>query len=104
MPVASYMIGLPGETREDLEMTYRLAVRLDAYDLNPNVFYPYPGTRLRRECEERGLLPANHADLPADLSETTLELEYLSRADVREYFEKLTGLRLSARHSRQAGD
>jgi anaerobic magnesium-protoporphyrin IX monomethyl ester cyclase len=93
MPIASYMIGLPGETREDLELTLRFAERLDAFDLNTNVYYPYPGTQLGRDCEKRGLLPENHADLPADLSESTLDLEHLSRADVREYFEKLTSLR-----------
>ena len=69
--------------------------------MNPNVYYPYPGTRLRRECEERGLLPENHADLPADLSESTLDLEHLTRADVREYFEKLTRLRHRARRAHQ---
>ncbi len=56
----SFMCGIPGETREDLQQSVDLALRL--LKINPNVhispfyiFTPYPGTDLFRVAQEQGL-------------------------------------------------
>jgi len=51
-----FVIGIPGETKEDLQETVRYAARLrrlgcDTVDINCAV--PYPGTRLYRQCLEK---------------------------------------------------
>jgi anaerobic magnesium-protoporphyrin IX monomethyl ester cyclase len=59
MPVYSFMAGLPGETRQDVEMTLDLMMRLK--DTNPRArFYklalytPFPGTALFDQCIAMG--------------------------------------------------
>lgn len=58
-PFVSYMIGLPTETREEIEMSLRLALKIrkmapDAI-LLPLVFRPYPGGDLYEDCKKDGL-------------------------------------------------
>ncbi len=101
MSVNNYMLGLPGETREDLEQTLQLAAELDAYDFAYYVFYPFPGTHLFRVCQSRGLLPDDYLDLPANHRTSILELEHLSHDDIAEYYEKFTQLRLHTWLKRQ---
>jgi len=50
------MIGLPTETEEEFVDTVRMnrACQPDGYNLN--IFYPYPGTKLAKLCEEKGYL------------------------------------------------
>lgn len=93
MVTANYMIGLPGETREDLEETIRLAEVLPAYDFGYFVFYPYPGTQLFRECQARGYLPEDYLDLPANHRESILKLDTLTQQDIAEYYDRFTRLR-----------
>lgn len=57
LTTANHMLGLPGETREDLELTLALHEELRPDDFGYFVFYPYPGTDLYRVCLERGYLP-----------------------------------------------
>lgn len=90
---ANYMLGLPGETREDLDQTLALAEQLDAFDFGYFVFYPYPGTQLFRVCQERGLLPEDYLDRPANHRASILKLEHLTREDIDEVYEGFTALR-----------
>lgn len=58
-PQYSFMIGLPGEKREDMMMTLELIDRLIALGsgvqiLGPQAFRPYPGSTLYEECKEAG--------------------------------------------------
>jgi radical SAM superfamily enzyme YgiQ (UPF0313 family) len=50
------LLGLPGETEWDLQQTLRVLERCPGVYPNPNIFTPLPGTRLYRECLERGEL------------------------------------------------
>ena len=93
MVTANFMLGLPGETREDLQQTVDLAEQLAVLDFGYFVFYPYPGTQLFQECLQKGYLPANYLDLPANHRGTILDLPGLTNADIAEYFDKLTDLR-----------
>lgn len=90
---ANYMLGLPGETREDLQMTLDLAEELEVLDFGYFVFYPYPGTQLFRECIDRGYLPADYLERAANHRESILDLPGLDTADVGEYYDRFTALR-----------
>lgn len=50
----SFMLGLPGETKEDLMASYRFAEKLDADWCQFNIFIAYPDSPLYREMLETG--------------------------------------------------
>ena len=54
---ANYMMGVPGETMEEMQQTIDLHLELDPGDFGYFVFYPYPGTHLFHECKRRGQVP-----------------------------------------------
>jgi len=90
---ANYMLGLPEETRDDLQQTLDLAEELEAFDFAYFVFYPYPGTHLFNYCLDKGYLPADYLDREANHRESILSLPTLTQSDITEYYEKFTKLR-----------
>jgi len=52
--MASFIIGLPGETKETLKETDRFAQELEA-SYGFNVLSPFPGTEVREKAEEYGI-------------------------------------------------
>src|SRR6267142_1282646 len=52
----TFILGLPGETRETIEATIRFAREIDPHTLQVSLAAPYPGTALYREALERGWL------------------------------------------------
>ena len=54
--LASFIIGFPGETREDVEKTIAFAKKLDTDYAQFSFATPYPGTELYRLAKEKGLL------------------------------------------------
>jgi radical SAM superfamily enzyme YgiQ (UPF0313 family) len=52
----TFIMGLPGETRETIEETIRFACELDPETLQVSIAAPYPGTSMYREALERGWL------------------------------------------------
>ena len=52
----TFMIGLPGETRETIYQTIELARRLPNDSLQFSIATPFPGTEFYRQCEENGWL------------------------------------------------
>lgn len=50
------MIGLPGETREDFLQTIRINREAEVDTPMLSFFYPFPGTRLRGHCVEKGYI------------------------------------------------
>src|SRR5216684_8620382 len=50
----TFILGLPGETRETIEATIRFAQEIDPHTLQVSLAAPYPGTALYREALERG--------------------------------------------------
>ncbi|MDD4979826.1 MAG: cobalamin-dependent protein [Candidatus Omnitrophica bacterium] len=63
-----FVVGLPGETREHLNNTFKLAKKLQADNVNFFFATPLPGTRLLELCKEKKLIPSefNYKDLKAD--------------------------------------
>ncbi len=93
MVTANYMLGLPGETREELQQTFDLALELQAFDFGYFVFYPYPGTALFRLCLEKGYLPGDFLERDANHRESILNLPDLTPDDIAEYYDRFTALR-----------
>jgi radical SAM superfamily enzyme YgiQ (UPF0313 family) len=52
----TFILGLPGETRETIEATIRFAQEIDPHTLQVSLAAPYPGTALYREAQARGWL------------------------------------------------
>ena len=61
-----FIFGFPGETREDMEETLRLAKKLDPDFVSFHPVVPYPGTKLYEEVKDRveGLFPVSCSDIP----------------------------------------
>lgn len=90
---ANYMLGLPGETAADIEMTLAINREIDPDDFGYFVFYPYPGTPLSRTCREKGYLPADYLERPATHRESVLDLPGLSREEIAAYYGRFTQAR-----------
>ena len=57
----TFILGLPGETRETIERTIAFAKEVDPYSLQVSLAAPYPGTELYRQATEEGWLRAPDA-------------------------------------------
>jgi len=90
---ANYMLGMPEETRDDLQQTLDLAEQLDVLDFGYFVFYPYPGTQLFQECRDKGYLPEDYLEREANHRESILTLPTLTNDDIGEYYDAFTDLR-----------
>lgn len=67
VPAASFMMGLPDETADDIIKTAGLILNLskvnpDIIISGPAIFRPYPGSELFRRCEEKGLVAPKTLD------------------------------------------
>jgi hopanoid biosynthesis associated radical SAM protein HpnJ len=59
----TFILGLPGETRETIEETIRFATEINPHTIQVSLAAPYPGTFLYRQAVENGWLDAKHAEL-----------------------------------------
>jgi hopanoid biosynthesis associated radical SAM protein HpnJ len=59
----TFILGLPGETRETIEETIRFATEVNPHTIQVSLAAPYPGTELYREALEHGWLDEAHAEL-----------------------------------------
>ena len=57
MMIVDFIIGLPGETWEDIRSSFDFADKMNADLCNFNIAVPYPGTELHLYMAEHGLLP-----------------------------------------------
>ena len=96
MATANYMIGLPGETVADIEQTLTLNAALAPDDFVCFIFYPFPGTALFGQCRQKGYLPSNFWELPADTQQSVLELPDLSAGDIYRYHQRFEEIREDA--------
>lgn len=90
---ANYMLGLPGETGEDIEATLSLHDQLMPDDFGYFVFYPYPGTHLFNYCESAGFIPEDYLSLPANHRRSILSMPQLGTDEIAEYFDRFTRIR-----------
>jgi radical SAM superfamily enzyme YgiQ (UPF0313 family) len=90
LATANYMLGLPGETKADIEATLDLNLKLQPDDFSYFVFYPYPGTHLFNVCRKKGYLPGKYLELPANNRQSILTLPDITQNDIRDFYDRFT--------------
>ena len=73
----TFILGLPGETRETIEETIRFAREVNPHPIQVSIAAPYPGTELYRQAVEKGWLPEDD-DGTMLVSESGTQLAALS--------------------------
>src|SRR5256885_8051249 len=59
----TFILGLPGESKETIEETVRFATEINPHTLQVSLAAPYPGTFLHKQAVENGWLDEAHAEL-----------------------------------------
>ena len=59
----TFIMGLPGETKETIQETIRFATEINPHTLQVSLAAPYPGTFLHKQATENGWLDAGNAEL-----------------------------------------
>src|SRR5204862_7901465 len=59
----TFILGLPGETKEPIEETIQFAAEINPHTIQVSLAAPYPGTYLHRQAVENGWLDLAHAEL-----------------------------------------
>ena len=79
----TFILGLPGETRETIRETIEFAKEVDPFSLQVSLAAPYPGTELYRQARENGWFRED-LDLVDGHGQQTAALEYadLSRDEI----------------------
>jgi hopanoid biosynthesis associated radical SAM protein HpnJ len=80
----TFIVGLPGETRETLQQTMEWAKRINPHTIQISMAAPYPGTFLYKQALENGWLDADNATLVDDYGNQVAPLHYpdLSHAEI----------------------
>jgi radical SAM superfamily enzyme YgiQ (UPF0313 family) len=80
----TFILGLPGETRETIEETIRFATEINPHTIQVSLAAPYPGTYLYRQAVENGWLDAAHAELVDDhgIQIAPLSYQHLSHTEI----------------------
>jgi radical SAM superfamily enzyme YgiQ (UPF0313 family) len=80
----TFILGLPGETRETIQETLAFAKALDPFSIQVSLAAPYPGTELYRQAQESGWLKSNEERLVGAAGEQLAALESadLSREEI----------------------
>jgi hopanoid biosynthesis associated radical SAM protein HpnJ len=74
----TFILGLPGETRETIQETIRYAREINPHTIQVSIAAPYPGTFLYRQAKENGWLPPDdeHTTLVNERGVQTAALSY----------------------------
>jgi hopanoid biosynthesis associated radical SAM protein HpnJ len=56
----TFILGLPGETRQTIEETIKYACEIDPHTLQVSLAAPYPGTELYKQAEDNGWFAPEH--------------------------------------------
>jgi len=62
----TFILGLPGETKESMEETIRFAKEINPHTIQVSLAAPYPGTFLYKQALEKGWLDEKNAELVSD--------------------------------------
>jgi radical SAM superfamily enzyme YgiQ (UPF0313 family) len=91
-----FMLGFPGETREEMEETVRLALRLPLSRASFANFQPFPGCEEYRSLRESGRLTVDWERFAPSLQSTSWSPDGIPREELRR-FRKKALLRFYAR-------
>jgi len=82
----TFIIGLPGETKETIQETIRFAREVNPHTIQVSVAAPYPGTELYRQALDNGWLPADEDGATLVSGEgtqlATLDYPHLTRTEI----------------------
>jgi hopanoid biosynthesis associated radical SAM protein HpnJ len=82
----TFILGLPGETRDTIRETIRYAIQVNPHTIQVSVAAPYPGTELYQRATESGWLPPEHggATLVSDggTQLATMSYPHLGRTEI----------------------
>src|SRR3989441_9809967 len=83
----TFIMGLPGETRETIEETIRFACGIDPDSLQVSLAAPYPGTALYQEALDHGWLQETDLVDAGGVQASVLGYPHLSRTEIFESVE-----------------
>jgi radical SAM superfamily enzyme YgiQ (UPF0313 family) len=72
----TFILGLPGETKETIEETIRFAAEINPHTIQVSLAAPYPGTFLYRQALENRWLADENAELLTDQGTQIAQLSY----------------------------
>jgi radical SAM superfamily enzyme YgiQ (UPF0313 family) len=86
----TFIVGLPGETRDSIERTIEFAKTIDPYSLQVSLAAPYPGTELYRQATENGWFAKRQSDLVEahGIQEAVLSYDELSSQEIHAALER----------------
>jgi len=82
----TFTVGLPGETRQTMEDSTRLALELDCDSIQVSLATPFPGTPLHAYVESQGFLSSSQGDLFDGSSRCVARTEALTCQEIEEGF------------------
>jgi len=78
----TFILGLPGETRETIQETIRFAREIDPDTIQVSLAAPYPGTALYEEARRNDWLAADPLVDTGGVQQSALGYPHLSRAEI----------------------
>jgi len=78
---ATFMVGLPGETRETIRQSIRFARELDPDTIQVSIASPYPGTEFYRQAVENGWFVSDLVS-SSGVQKASIEYEGLSGGEI----------------------
>ena len=78
----TFILGLPGETRETVRETIRFACEIDPDTIQVSLAAPYPGTALYAEAQRNGWLEAGRLVDEAGVQVSAIGYPHLPRAEI----------------------
>jgi hopanoid biosynthesis associated radical SAM protein HpnJ len=85
----TFIIGLPGESKETIQETIRYAKEINPHSLQVSIAAPYPGTALYKQAQENGWISDEDATLVDERGVQAAVLEYpeLTRTEMYDSVE-----------------
>jgi len=78
----TFILGLPGETRETIGETIRFAAEIDPHTIQVSLAAPYPGTALHEEASRNGWLGGDSLVDAAGVQQSALGYPHLPRTEI----------------------
>ncbi len=98
---ANTMMGIPGETVDNLEETTEFIRRLAPDHAQVMVFYPYPGTDLGDLCRDKGYITKKNV-VSTFAGDSVLNLPTVSQREIKKAVERFAWEALRGRVERQS--
>src|SRR5262245_63304832 len=76
----TFILGLPGETKEPIEETIRFAIEINPHTIQISLAAPYPGTFLHKQALENHWLVDENAELLTERGTQVAQWRYTHRS------------------------